>query len=136
MPETPDKRPGKRPAQELTTVERFNLCAEWARATERGQKEHLLRAWRVTRQTACRLFRCYETQLASGNPVHLSRAKRGGRPPMVTEKRWEDAKAALAPHERYNWRMWSDACGIPLASLFRVAKGKGTKFILVSSNLS
>ena len=127
VPTTPIRRPGKRPGQELTTVERMSLCAEWSMTTVRGSKQAVWEAWGVSKALAYSLYGLHTKQLALGNGVNLSRGKRSGRPAVMTAEKWDGAKAALAPTERYNWRVWSSASNIPLTSLFRTAKSKGTK---------
>lgn len=127
VPTTPIRRPGKRQGQDLTTVERLNLCAEWKEATARGSKTAVLAAWGVSKTSAYRLYQSYTKQLTAGNGVKLSRVKRSGRLVVMAAEKWDGAKAALAPEERYTWRAWSSACAIPVTSLFRLAKAKGTK---------
>lgn len=120
---TPERRPASSQGKELSTAERITLCSEWALATVPGAKAQLLRAWKVTRATACNAFRKFLSQLASPGPVDLSRGKRKGRPSALEDESvWEQTLGRLEVHKRTNYRKWSKRSGVPRSTLHRWAQ--------------
>jgi hypothetical protein len=120
---TPDRRPTKAHGSQLTTAERFSLCAEWAITSAPGAKLRLCRAWKVSRQTAWRVVTKFLSQVASPGAIVLSRATKSGRPSALKrDGRWEEVLGSCEVHKRRTYRKWSCRADVPKSTLHRWAK--------------
>jgi hypothetical protein len=121
---SPHRRPESARGTYLDTPQKFAFCAEWSTATKRGSKSKVLKSWKVTRPTACRIFKDYSVKLKHPGPVSLSGVKKSGRPSSM-QQQFKASIADVPIHKRTSVRTVAKATGITKTTLHRQMKREG-----------